>query len=83
MLIARLPAGEERERESVCVCVRLRASCLTMGVTARFMKGIVLEALRRQACRQKVGEKSAIIGSLALGQARGVMYTYATHKAVF
>jgi len=54
-----------------------------MGVTARFMKGIVLEALRRQACRQKVGEKSAIIGSLALGQARGVMYTYATHKAVF
>ena len=35
----------ERERESVCVCVcmRLCASCLMMGVTARFVKGVVLE----------------------------------------
>ena len=41
-----------RERESVCVCVRererLRASHLMMGVTARFVKGVVLEAAGMQ-----------------------------------
>ena len=42
----------ERERESVCVCVcvcvRLCTSRLTMGVTARFVKGVVFEAAGTQ-----------------------------------
>jgi len=51
LLIAR-PLAEEGERERecvcVCVCVRLRASRWTMGVTARFIKGVVLEAAGTQ-----------------------------------
>jgi len=49
LLIARPPA-EDRER--VCVCVRererLRVSHLMMGVRARFMMGVILEAAGTQ-----------------------------------
>jgi len=39
-----------RERESVCVCMyeRLHTSHLTMGVRARFVIGIILEAAGMQ-----------------------------------
>ena len=55
-------------------------SHLAMGMRARlrFMMGIILEAAGMQT-RGKVGYNSVP----ALGQARGVMYKYATHRAVF
>ena len=46
-VVNHMTAGRGGERECVYMCVyvyvRLRASCLTMGVTARFVKGVVLE----------------------------------------
>ena len=77
MLVARPPAG--RERECVCVCVTRHSLLQRHGWG--FVTGVRLEAAgTRTGKRTKVG---CILAFLSRSQERRVMYMYAGREAMF